>query len=104
MLDLIIAIAVITIVLMGWSHMTKALNWTGSKIGSAGEIIDHSIDSGVSQMARVAIISNDSKEDTKLDSLSKSAIRATKSTEFMTGLSETEVAAVKSHSEFLSKY
>lgn len=64
MVELVLTIAVLAIIIMGWSRIAKGLDWAGDRIGNIGDIVDDIAVAGAMQTARAVVISDGSLEET----------------------------------------
>lgn len=104
MVEIILVVMALGVLLMYGSKLNKALDWTGDRIAQSGDIVDHLSSSAVKQTARAVIISNDSLDSTKLESLEKKKDYALKRKEFFSKLTKEETKQLDSHEEWLSKF
>ena len=102
MVELIIVIATMAIVIMGWSKVSKALDWTGDRIGETTDMISDLTKSASKQTSRGVVISHDSLLDTVLESKEKDANRQKKETDFKAGLDKPALTALKKHEDWLA--
>ncbi len=103
MVELVIVIATLAIVIMGWSKMSKALDWTGDRIGETTDMVSDLTVSAAKQTSRGVVISHDSLLDTVLESKEKDANRQKKEATFKSKLDKTSIANLKKHEDWLEK-
>ena len=103
MVEMMIAIATLAIVIMGWSKVSKALDWTGDRIGETTDMISDLTVSAAKQTSRGVVISHDSLLDTVLESKEKDANRQKKEESFKKNLDETALKNLKKHEDWLEK-
>lgn len=93
-MELILLIAVLAIVVMSWAKISKALDWTGSKIGKSGDVIDHVFDSATKQTARAVIISDEALDETKLSRIKAKKLWIDEHAAAVKGLDKTQEARI----------
>ena len=101
MVEMMIAIATLAIVIMGWSKVSKALDWTGDRVGETTDMISDLTVSAAKQTSRGVIISHDSLLDTAFESKEKDSNRKKKESAFKSKLDKTELANLKKHEDWL---
>jgi len=104
MVEIVIAIGTLAVVIMAWSRVSKALDWTGDRIGETSDMISDLTVSGGKQTARGVLISHDSLRDTALDSAKKESKRVKERKDFMAKLDADQKKSVEGHEKFMDKY
>lgn len=102
MVELIIIIATLAIVIMAWSKISKALDWTGARIGETGDMLSDLTVSGAKQTSRGVVISHGSLEDTIASEIKKKVTRSKDMTKFKAKLSEDEKKVVKETEDYFA--
>lgn len=100
MVELIIIIATLAIVIMAWSKINKALDWTGDRIGETGDMLSDLTVSGAKQTSRGVVISHGSLKDTIDEQIKKDVTRTRDMTKFKKGLSDDEIKEVKTSEDY----
>ena len=104
MLEIIVAIATLAIIIMAWSRVSSALDWTGDRIGETSDMISDLTVSGGKQTARGVLISHDSLRDTALDSSKKEGKRVQARKDFFSKLDADQKKSVEAHEKYMDKY
>ena len=104
MVELIIAVATLTVVIMAWSKINNALDWTGKEIAKTSSILSNVTEAGSEQTLRGVVISRDSLLNTMSDFKEKNANRIKKETAFKSKLKEKdEIKAYDEGADYLAK-
>lgn len=104
MLELILAVATLAIIIMAWSRVSGALDWTGDRIGETSDMLSDLTVSGSKQTARGVIISHDSLMDTALESEKRESKRESERKAFNSKLDTEQKKSVEAHVKYLNKY
>ncbi len=102
MLELIIALVVLIAIIMFSGMIKSGLQKVGNSIGLVSDSASHLVEAGGDQAKRARVVSNDSLQDTKLDSIKQSAKRTKIKTNFLKDLEDTEKAEVTAHEQWLN--
>ena len=102
MLELVITVAVLSIVIMGWSKLSKALDWIGARFGSATDIIDHLSVSATKQTSRAVIISDTSLDTTKLEGIKAKQQFINERKDLIKGLNKEETTEIKNYEDWMN--
>jgi len=101
MVELVVVIAVLAVIIMGWSKVSKALDWTGARVGETTDMISDLTVSAAKQTSRGVVISHDSLLDTVLDSKEKDANRQKKEKIFKEKLDKDQLKSLTVHEDWL---
>ena len=103
MVELVIMIAVLAIVVMGWSKINNALDWTGNRISDTTDVLTDITKAGSIQTSRAVAISQDSLEDTLQMSLQKASKRQEERAKFESKLTDEQKKAVSAYEQKMAK-
>ncbi len=104
MVELIIIIATLAIVIMAWSKVNNALDWTGKEIAKTSSVLSNVTEAGAEQTLRGVVISRGSLLNTMSDFKEQSANRIKKETSFKSKLTEKdEIKAYADGETYLAK-
>ena len=101
MMDLVIAIAVLAIIILGWGYMKRAMDWTGARVGDTTDLVSDLTKSASVQTGRGLAISRSSFKDTMLESIQNDAKRQEKKAKFLSGLNEAQLKTIKKEEDYL---
>ena len=101
MTELIITIATLAIIIMGWGYMKRAMDWTGDRVAETTDMLSDVTSSGSYQTRRGVVISRDSLNETISETREKVAKRQKKEAKFMTGLDAEQLKAVAAEDKFM---
>ncbi len=99
-----IVVAMLAIVIMSWSKVSKAMDWSGKIIGQTADPIEDLLTAGGQQTGRAVAISNDSLLETLQENKKRAAKRETESKKFTAGLDTDQLKAVKAVEDRFKKY
>ncbi len=102
MIELIIAVATLAVIIMGWGYMKKSFDWVGARVGETTDMLSDVTNSGSYQTRRGVVISRDSLSETMSDTREKVAKRQVKEAKFMAGLSPEQLKAVAAEDKFMN--
>ncbi len=104
MVELIIIIATLAIVIMAWSKVNNALDWTGKEIAKTSSVLSNVTEAGAEQTLRGVVISRGSLLNTMSDFKEQNANRIKKETSFKSKLKEPEeLKAYDEGADYLAK-
>ena len=101
MLELIVALIALVALIMFSGMIKSGLKKVGDGIGSISQSANHIVEAGGDQAKRARVVSSDSLQDTKLESIKQSAKRVRIKAEFLKGLDDEQKAEVTSHEQWL---
>ena len=102
MVEIITTIATLAIIILGWSYVKRAMEWTGNRIAETTDVITDVTKSASYQTARGTAISRDSLKDTILESRKKEAKRQEAEAKFLKDLTPEQLKAIKEEDKFLN--
>ena len=99
MVELIMAIATLTVIIMGWSRLSKALDWAGDEISKTSTVISNVTEAGGEQTLRGVVLSRESLLKTMTEFKESESKRIAQETKYKAKLTTEEEKKAYSDSE-----